>query len=312
MKDLIIIGAGPAGLTAGIYGMRAGMDLLVVERLSPGGQVMTTYEVENYPGFTDPVPGWELMSSMENQARRLGAEITSGEITRITRNEEGKFLELEQSDGRIIEGRAIIFAAGASLMKLGVPGENEFTGRGVSYCATCDGAFFKDRITAVVGGGDTALEEALFLTRFARKVYLVIRRDEFRGSKLLQDRIFCNQKIVPVYSSVITSINGSGKVESVTICSRKTDEVTEMAVDGVFIFVGYQPNTAALPPGILNEAGEVKVDMRMRTPVEGLFAAGDLREGSIRQIVAAAADGATAALSAYEYLQSLKPEANRC
>ncbi len=306
MKDLIIIGAGPAGLTAGIYGMRAGIDLAVLEKLSPGGQVMTTYEVENYPGFVDPVPGWELMSNMENQARRLGAEIMSAEVASLSSKDAENAFEVALADGRSLRSRAVIIATGASLMKLNVPGEADFTGRGVSYCATCDAAFFKDKVTAVVGGGDTALEEAQFLTRFAGKVYLIHRRDRFRGLKLLQDRVLTNPRIEPVYDSVVTSINGNGQVRSVSVANKKTGSARDIPVDGVFIFVGYRPNTGFLPPSVLNEFGEVKVDMRMRSSIRGLFAAGDLRNGSIRQIVAAAADGATAALSAYEYLEELQ------
>jgi thioredoxin reductase (NADPH) len=304
MKDLIIIGAGPAGLSAAIYGMRAGLDLLVLERISPGGQVMTTYEVENYPGFVEPVPGWELMSAMENQARRLGATIDSGDVAALKRDE--KSFELELTDGRKIGARTVICASGASLMKLGVPGESEFTGRGVSYCATCDAAFFKEKITAVVGGGNTALEEALYLTRFAGKVYLIHRRDKLRGERMLQERVFASPKIVPVWDSVVTAINGAGKVESVGIANKKTGEKSSLAVDGVFIFIGYVPNCAYLPPEALNEKGEIRVDMHMRTPVAGLFGAGDMREGSIRQIVAATSDGATAAMSAYEYIEGLR------
>ncbi|MDI9425626.1 MAG: thioredoxin-disulfide reductase [Spirochaetota bacterium] len=304
MKELVIVGAGPAGLSAAIYGMRAGIDLVVIEKLAPGGQVMTTYEVENYPGFVDPIPGWELMSNMENQARRLGAEIRGVELSSIRRGSDGCF-EIETGIGDAIRARAVICATGASLLKLGVPGEAEFTGRGVSYCATCDAAFFKERVTAVVGGGDTALEEALYLTRFASKVLLVHRRDAFRGAKLLQKRVMENPIIEPVYNSVVRSINGSGKVESISLEDTKTAAMKDLAVDGVFIFIGYRPNTEYVPGEILNEYGEVMVDSRMRTSIPGLFAAGDLRSDSIRQIVAAAADGATAALSAYDYLESL-------
>lgn len=305
MKDLVIVGAGPAGLSAAIYGMRAGIDLVVLEKLAPGGQVMTTYEVENYPGFVDPVPGWELMSNMENQARRLGAEIVSVELSSIRRDEDENCFEIAAAGGDPVRARAVICATGASLLKLGVPGEAEFTGRGVSYCATCDAAFFKGRVTAVVGGGDTALEEALHLTRFASKVYLVHRRDAFRGAKLLQKRVMENAAIEPVYNSKVRSINGSGKVESITLENTKTGAASDLPVDGVFIFIGYRPNTEYVPGEILNDYGEVMVDMRMRTSIPGLFAAGDLRGESIRQIVAAAADGATAALSAYEYLESI-------
>ncbi|HDP80129.1 MAG TPA: thioredoxin-disulfide reductase [Spirochaetes bacterium] len=304
MKDCVIIGAGPAGLTAAIYGMRAGMDIVVLEKLSPGGQVMTTYEVENYPGFIDPIGGWELMNAMENQARRLGAAIESGGVERLEWKESERAFSLFGPGIGEMSARSVICASGASLMKLGVPGEAEHTGRGVSYCATCDGAFFRDKVTAVVGGGNTALEEANFLTRFSSKVYLIHRREQFRGLKLLQDRVLSNPKIEPVYDSVVQSVNGTEKVVSVTVSNKKTGSSSDIPVDGVFIFVGYRANTEYLPPALLNEHGEVEVDMHMKTRQPGLFAAGDLRKDSIRQIVAATADGATAALSAYEYLQS--------
>jgi len=179
MKDLLILGAGPAGLSAAIYAMRAGLDMAIIERYAPGGQVMNTDEVENYPGFVDPIGGWELMSRMEQQARRLGAEVINGEILSVEKNRENVLI-LKQADGSELQARAVILATGASFRKLGVPGEAEYTGRGVSYCATCDGAFFKEKSVAVVGGGDVALEEAHFLTRFVNKVYLIHRRDAFR------------------------------------------------------------------------------------------------------------------------------------
>jgi thioredoxin reductase (NADPH) len=230
----------------------------------------------------------------------------SAEVRSLLSKDAENAFEVALADGQSLRSRAVIIATGASLMKLGVPGEADFTGRGVSYCATCDAAFFKDKVTAVVGGGDTALEEAQFLTRFASKVYLIHRRDRFRALKLLQDRVLSNPRIEPVYDSVVTSINGKGQVQSVTVANRKTESARDLPVDGVFIFVGYRPNTAFLQPSVLNEFGEVRVDMRMRSSIRGLFAAGDLRSGSIKQIVAAAADGATAALSAYEYLEELQ------
>jgi thioredoxin reductase (NADPH) len=305
MKDLIIIGAGPAGLTAGIYGIRAGLDLSIIEKFSPGGQVINTFEVENYPGFVEPIAGWELMSNMENQAKRLGVEIGSGDIVSIEKDEKGKFFRLKKSDGNIIEAKSVIAATGASFRKLGVPGEKEYTGQGVSYCATCDGAFYKEKTVAVIGGGNTALEEAHFLTRFASKIYLIHRRDEFRGVKILQDRVLGEEKIEPVLDTVLESINGGQKVEKVVLKNKKTGEISERAVDGVFIFVGWDPNTSYLPKEVLNEKKEVFVDVRMHTKIEGLFAAGDLRNDSERQIVMAASDGATAALNAYEYLLNM-------
>ncbi len=302
MKDLIILGAGPAGLAAAIYGMRAGLDLMVIEKFSPGGQVMNTYEVENYPGFVEPVPGWELVSAMENQARRLGAEIISAEIQSLTFDNQSKIFTLSQSDGNTFQAKTVIAATGASLKKLGIPGEEHFFGRGVSYCATCDAAFYKERVTAVIGGGDTALEEAHYLTRFASKVYLIHRRNEFRAAKILQDRIAASEKIVPVLETIPLSIDGEAKVQSIAIKNVRTGETSVLTVDGVFVFIGYTPNTSYLPSDILNEKGEVIVDMQMRARIPGLFAAGDLRSESRRQIVMACADGATAALGAYEYL----------
>ncbi|MCX8123670.1 MAG: thioredoxin-disulfide reductase [Spirochaetes bacterium] len=300
MKELIIIGAGPAGMAASIYAVRAGLDTLVLEKISPGGQVMLTYEIENYPGFVEPVEGWQLASNMEQQARRLGVTIESKDVESVKKIND--IFEITTTDGSSLQARAVIAATGASLRRLGVPGESEFTGRGVSYCATCDAAFFKDMVTAVVGGGNTALEEALYLTRFASKVYLIHRRDEFRGQKILQDRVKANPKIELILDTVVTQINGDEKVKTITLLNKKNNKQSELTVDGLFIFIGFTPNTAYLPKEILNEAGQVKVDMQMRTPVSGLFAAGDLREGSYRQVLMAAADGATASISAYEYI----------
>jgi thioredoxin reductase (NADPH) len=304
MKELIIIGAGPAGLSAAIYGLRSGLDLVLVERLAPGGQVMSTYEVENYPGFVEPVAGWELMSRMENQARRLGAEIVSGDVVSINRNTGGS-LALAMVDGSTMEAKTVIAATGASYRRLKVPGEVEHIGHGVSYCATCDGAFFKDRVCAVVGGGDTALEEAHFLTRFASKVYLIHRRNSLRGAKILQDRIFANDKIEPLYDTIVESIGGGTKVENLALKNMKTEKQYKLDVEGVFIFVGFVANSAYLPAEILDENCEVITDIAMKTNIPGLFGAGDLRSGSKRQIVMAAAEGATAALEAYEYILRL-------
>ncbi len=305
MKDLIIIGAGPAGLSASIYGMRAGLDLVVVERLSPGGQVLNTYEIENYPGFVDPVQGWELVSAMENQAKRLGVEITSGDVVSVEKNESGNHFDINLVNGQKLQSRTVVVATGASHQKLSISGEEELTGRGVSYCATCDGAFFRDKVTAVVGGGNTALEEAVFLTKFASKVYLIHRRDQFRGVKILQDRVLSNEKIEPVYDTVVTSINGKDGVDSITLKNKKTNKESDLSLDGVFIFVGLTLNTGFLSEEILNEKGEIKVDNHAGSLIPGLFAAGDIREDSMRQIVTAAADGATAAMGAYDFILNL-------
>lgn len=300
MKELIIIGAGPAGMAASIYAVRGGLDTLVLEKISPGGQVMLTYEIENYPGFVEPVEGWQLASNMEQQARRLGVTIESKDVEQIRKVQD--VFEIKTTDGSVLTARSVIAATGASLKRLGIPGESDFTGRGVSYCATCDAAFFKDMVTAVVGGGNTALEEALYLTRFASKVYLIHRRDEFRGQKILQDRVRSNPKIELVLDTVVTQVIGDEKVKAISLLNKKTNKTSELTVNGLFIFIGFSPNTAYLPKEVLNEAAQVKVDMQMRTPIGGLFAAGDLREGSYRQVLMAAADGATASISAYEYI----------
>lgn len=302
VKDLVIIGGGPAGLTAAIYGIRAGLDLVLVEKFSPGGQVVNSYEIENYPGFPEPVAGWELMSRMEEQTRRLGTDIINGDVASVRKN--GDIFSVEM-DGTALEAKSVIVAAGASHRRLGVPGEKEYMGRGVSYCATCDGAFYKDRVTVVVGGGDVALEEAHFLTRFSSKVYLVHRRDAFRGADILQKRILSSDRIVPVYNSVVESINGNDAVRSVYVKNLLTGEKSEIDTDGVFVFIGYDPNTGFVDKQLLNSSREIAVDMNMRTNVEGLFAAGDIRSGSRRQIVMACADGATAAMSAYDYITEL-------
>jgi thioredoxin reductase (NADPH) len=306
MRDLIIIGAGPGGLSASIYAVRAGLDTEVVEKFSPGGQVMNTYEVENYPGFVEPVQGWKLMSDMEEQARRLGVVMANGEVHSIQKDMNRGIFIVRMTNNRVVESRSVIIASGASLRKLGVPGESEFTGRGVSYCATCDAAFFRDKITAVIGGGDTALEEALYLARFASRVYIIHRRDCFRGARVLQDRLIASGKIEPVYDHVVEAIEGDGGVKRLRLRNVKTDRAGELPVEGVFIFVGYDPNTAFIQKELLNSRNEVIVDMDMRTSIEGLFAIGDCRSNSRRQIVMAAADGASASLGAYDYITGVK------
>jgi len=298
MKDLIIIGGGPAGLTAGIYGIRAGLDLVIIEKISPGGQVVNSYEIENYPGFANPISGWDLMSGMEEQVRRLGAEIISGDVVAVKK--DNSFFTVTLTDGEM-QAKSVIIAGGTANRKLNVPGEKEYTGRGVSYCATCDGAFFKDKVTVVVGGGDAALEEADFLTRFASKVYLIHRREQFRGADILQKKVLKNEKIIPILNTAVESINGDEKVGSVSL-KNNNGETQILNTDGVFIFVGFDPNSSLVDSKLLNENREIIVDMNMRTALPGLFAAGDIRSNSKRQIVTAAADGATAALNAYEYL----------
>lgn len=302
MKDLVIIGSGPGGMSAAIYAVRSGMDFIILEKGASGGQILNTSDVENYPGFIDPVAGYELADKMHEQCVRLGAVFQNTEA--LSLKKENGIFKIETTDGTI-ESKTVIAVTGSSNKKLEIPGEAEFTGRGVSYCATCDGAFYKGKTVAAVGGGNAALEEAIFLTRFAEKVYLIHRRDKFRADHIVIERMKSNPKIEIIYDSIIEKINGTEKVTSVSVFNKKTGKKSELNLDGVFIFIGYDPNNKILPKEILNEWGEAEVDMNMQTSIKGLFAAGDIRSGSKKQILMACADGATAAMSAYEHLSSL-------
>ncbi len=300
--NLVIAGGGPAGLTAAIYACRARIPVLLIEKLSPGGQVLITDQVDNYPGFPDGIAGYELIDRMLAQAKKFGLEQRSGEITAVHPPKDSKdSVKIELADKKIIEASSLIIATGASHNHLGVPGEDQLTGRGVSYCATCDGPFFNNAEVAVVGGGDTAVQEAIFLTRFAKKVTLIHRRDELRAIKLLQEQAMENSKIDFIWDTVVESINGSDKVESISLANRKTGGKSTLEVEGVFIFVGIHPNTSFLKGTVeLNRWGFIKTDRRMKTSAPSIWAAGDCREKSLLQIVTAVADGAIAA-SAIEH-----------
>lgn len=302
MKDLCIIGAGPAGMSAAIYALRAGMDIVILEKFAPGGQIINTYEVENYPGFAEPVMGTELVSAMENQVKRLGAQIENREVITIEKS-DNHFL-CRCADDSVVESKSLIVATGSRYKKLDIPGEKEFAGKGVSYCATCDAAFFRGKKVAVIGGGDTALEDASFLTRFVDKLYLVHRRDQFRGSKILQNRVINHPKIEILYDSIPLEIRGDKKVNALVIENKISKKQTTLDLDGVFVFIGYVPVTDMVPGEVKNEWGEVIVDESMKTSVSGLYAAGDIRTSSRRQIVTAAADGANAAMAIYDYLNN--------
>ncbi len=299
--DLAIIGGGPAGLTAYLYAARARLNTILIEKLSPGGQVLVTDFVENYPGFPEGLPGWELMEKFVAHVKKLGFKQKLGEVTGLELNGELKRLKL--AGGEELLARAVIIATGASPNKLGVPGEKELTGKGVSYCATCDGPFFRDQTVAVVGGGNTAVQEALFLTRFAEKVFLIHRRDQLRAQKILQERAFANPKIHFIWNTVVEEILGQEKVEGVRIKNRKTGEISTLPVDGVFIFIGIRPQSDFVK-GLLptDERGFIITDCEMRTELPGVFAAGDVRAKACRQIITAAGDGATAAYMAEHYL----------
>lgn len=305
--DLIIVGGGPAGLTAYIYAARARLKTLLVEKFSPGGQVLVTDFVENYPGFPEGLSGAELMERFTAQARSLGLEPLNAEAVDLT--VEGDLRRVHLADGQVLVAPTVIIATGATPRKLGVPGEEELTGKGVSYCATCDGPFFRDEVIAVVGGGNTAVQEALFLTRFVKKVYLIHRRDRLRATQILQERAFANPKIEFVWDSVVKEILGKEKVEGVRVLNRKSGEEKFLEVGGVFIFIGIRPQTEWLKEGVvaLDDGGFIITDAEMRTSVPGVFAAGDVRAKACRQIVTAAGDGATAAYMAEIYLSERNP-----
>jgi len=301
--DLVIIGGGPAGLTAGLYAARARLKARLLEKLSPGGQVLTTDWVENYPGFPEGVSGFDLMDRMRQQAERFDLEITSGEVNAIERRDQLLHLGFE---GEELLTRALIIATGAQPNTLGVPGEAELTGKGVSYCATCDGPFYKEVEVAVVGGGDTAAEEALFLTRFASKVHLCHRRDELRATGVLRERLQASPKIEIHWSSRITRIeaNESGQVAGAALEDLKTGQSVLLPVQGVFLFVGIKPATAFVQGFVeLDERGFIKTDMELATSQPGVWAAGDVRSKTLRQISTAVGDGAVAAFQAERYIE---------
>jgi thioredoxin reductase (NADPH) len=302
MNDLVIIGAGPAGLTAGMYASRARLDTVLIEKGIAGGQVITTEWIENYPGFDEGISGSDLSLKMKLHAVKFGLEITHAEVTRFSLN--GKVKEITLDNGKTIETKSLIIATGATSKKLGIPGENEFRGRGVSYCATCDGAFFRDKRLVVVGGGNTSVEESIFLTRFASKLYIVHRRDKLRADKVVQERAFINPRIEFKWNSIPIKINGDDTVTSVTLKNIKSEEVTDLAVDGVFIFIGWNPNTDLFKSDVqLDEMGYVIVNDRMETSIPGIFAAGDVNNRFLNQIATAVGDGAVAAVAAEKYIE---------
>lgn len=297
--DIVIIGGGPAGLAAGLYAARAARRTALIERRAPGGQIALTGAVENYPGFAS-INGFDLAQSMHAQAETYGMRTRSAEVTRLIPNAAG--FHLETSDGPI-DAASVILTGGADYLHLNVPGEARLTGRGVSYCATCDGAFFKGGDVTVVGGGDAALDEALFLTRYADHVRIIHRRDAFRASAILQERVFAHPKIDVTWDTVVTAIDGDESVQSVTLRHQRTGEQRARATDAVFIFIGQRPATDWLRGVVeLDAAGHVVVNLWMETSVPGLFAAGDIRGQSARQVISAAGDGATAAIRADQYL----------
>lgn len=304
--DMVIIGGGPAGMTAGIYASRALLDVVLFERGAYGGQMLTTAHLENYPGFPDGIGGFELADLMHRQAQAFNLSIEYRPVDRIRK--EGNLFLLD-SGAEEIRTRTVVFATGATPNKLGVPGEEKLTGRGVSYCATCDGALYRDRTVAVIGGGDSAVEEALFLTRFASTVHIVHRRDQLRAVPLTAKQALSNDRIRMEWNTVLKEVQGEEEVTGVVLEDVKTGESRVLEIDGVFIYVGITPATDSIAQLVdLDESGYVITDKNMESSVPGLFAAGDVRSGSIRQVSSAVGDGATASFHAYRYLEEKKKE----
>ncbi|GEM02047.1 thioredoxin reductase (NADPH) [Halolactibacillus halophilus] len=304
--DVIIIGAGPAGMTAAVYASRADLDTLMIERGIPGGQMANTEDVENYPGY-ESILGPDLSNKMFEHAKKFGAEYAYGDITSII---DGHRCKTVKAGDKEYKTKTIIIATGAKYKKIGIPGEEELAGRGVSYCAVCDGAFFKDKELIVIGGGDSAVEEGVYLTRYAKKVTIVHRRDELRAQKILQERAFKNEKVDFIWDTIVTDINEKdGKVGSVTLKNVHTDQVTEKTADGVFIYIGLEPLSAPFESlGINNDEGYIPTNDQMETDIPGIFAVGDIREKTLRQIVTATGDGSIAGQNAQHYIEELEEE----
>ena len=302
--DLIIIGGGPAGLTAGIYAGRARLCALLLEKLIHGGQMMTTDLVENYPGFPEGITGFELSDRMRKQAERFGLLIKDAEVLELIPGNPAHTVVM--ADRRVTTG-AIIIAAGAKYKRLGVPGEDKLTGHGVSFCATCDGALYRGHEIAMVGGGDNALTEVLFLERFAKKIHLIHRRDQFRAAKYLQERITAMSKVEIHWDTVVTGFKGAFELEALELRNVKTQALSTLPVTGAFIAIGMEPNTAWLGDLLpLDEWGFILTDPAMGTPIPGVFAAGDVRSKWERQISTAVGDGTVAAIAVERYLETLK------
>jgi thioredoxin reductase (NADPH) len=301
--DVIIIGGGPAGLTAGLYTSRAKLKTILIEKGLIGGQVTTTEFVENYPGFEEGITGAELAMKMDRQAKRFGLEIVQASVQKLNLQGKTKKIILE-GDQQEYETKSVLIATGAHPKLLKIEGEDAFRGKGVSYCATCDGAFFKGENIAVVGGGDSAVQEGIFLTRFAEKVYIIHRRDQLRAEKILQERALSNPKIEFIWDTIVKKIEGNESVKSLKIENVKTRETSSLEVQGVFIYIGYNPNTEFLT-GLLNldSEGFIITDEKMATSAPGVFAIGDVRSKELKQIATAVGEGATAAVEAAKYIE---------
>src|SRR3989339_871292 len=302
--DIIIIGGGPAGLTAGIYTTRALMKTLLLEKIAPGGLVITTEKVENYPGFADGVNGYDLMDQMIKQAEKFGLETASEAVISISQSDRSFYVKTAVQEYQAL---SVIIASGTVYRNLGVDGERAFIGRGISYCATCDAPLFKGKEVVVVGGGDAAIEEALFLTKFVKKIYLVHRRDKLRASAILQERIKQHPKVEFIWNSKIAGVYGENKIEKVIIKNVVDNSERELGIDGIFVFIGFDPNTSFLKGFVdLDKEGYVITNSSMKTSCDGVFAAGDVRSDTLRQIITACGDGARAAISAQHFVESIR------
>ena len=307
MHQIIIIGSGPAGLTAGIYAARAGLEpVLFASSVEPGGELMNTTDVENFPGFPEGVQGPELMEKIQSQAERFGTKVLYNDVTEL--DLEGDVKRVTDADGTVHEAKAIVFATGSAYRKLGIADEDRLSGHGVSWCATCDGFFFREKTIAVVGGGDSAMEEATFLTRFASKVYVIHRRDSLKASKIMQQRAFDNEKIEFIWNAEVTAIHGETEANGVALRDTVSGETRDLALDGVFIAIGNDPRTHLVHGKLdLTEDGTIAVEGRSsKTSVPGVFAAGDVIDPSYRQAITAAGSGTIAALDAEHYLAALE------
>ena len=306
--DLVIVGAGPAGLAAAQYGARANLKTLVLEELAPGGLTLVIDKLENYPGILEPVSGYDLAQTMSQQAERFGAEFRSASVESIERTDEGFMVATTEGQ---FPAEAVIIATGARHRKLDIPGEERLGGKGVSYCATCDGPFFKGRRILVVGGGDSACDEAMYLSNLSDKVTMIHRKDRFRAQKALAERVLSNPRIQVLFGTVAETILGVNKVESVRLRNLATGLAEERGFDAVFVFVGSDPTTGIIPGSVLDENGYVVTDERMGTSIPGLFAAGDVRVSPFRQVITACSDGAVAAHAASQYIDEQRGAAYR-
>ncbi|MDT8378375.1 MAG: thioredoxin-disulfide reductase [Desulfotignum sp.] len=299
--DLVIIGAGPAGLTAGLYAARARMNVLLIEKAVPGGQIIVTDWIENYPGFPEGISGFDLAEKMRVQAEALGLNMETAEVHSLNLTRDVKEVMLKD---KTITAKSLIIASGASPKKLGI-GEDRFMGKGISFCATCDAPFFKEKTVVAIGGGDTAVQEAIYLTKFVKKVYLIHRRDELRATKILQERAFANDKIEILWDTVATGVDGFFGIEGVHVKNVKTGEEKTLKANGCFIWVGILPNTQFLNDSVdIDAYGFIHADAKMQTSVPGVFAAGDVRDTPLRQVSTAVGDGAIAAVSAEHYIEN--------